>query len=1162
MTQPRTDVRTSRQMPEKGGSRKLSLVQKRALLRKGARKWKFKGVSRRQFLGTAAAGATLAVAPVVEAAHRGRKEGRTLFFNFSHEDHQGYVYYLVLGTQRFRLKKADSSHPALRRASQTNKLLQSLPPGAITHVLENVQLPTDQVLLGYTLKDPDTAAGTWAMSSVVLQVPTSSTSYAYTQARKGLLEGAPLPLSAKRMKYGLPAAVSLQDLMDEQDVLDSTDWAKAMVNVHPEMLSAEPNSAAHIQNNLIDARSTFQLSQQLELAGPAVPQQSATPDDSNNASGWATLVPYTEDDGVTPLKNTSGKNKGLILYDTIWQPHIKTFVAAALKPTSSAVKNDTTLGADVSGGPTSLTADNLNGVIWYRRNGITSVNQSGGALGAAQSSDNVNYTLDNINPYYNGYSASASSSASSGDAKVTLTFSNWYLRWLGLYAQFFDGDKPVPLSSVPQGVSQNSLLDLESGWVYMGILTPEFTIYGIPVSASSYSASFSFPTQVATSATVAASGIGYGSRLAPETEPLGIVLTSIFNLILPAIILAVGVGTQIDVFYKVVALPSATLVAQEFVSAEIGNAEAAVNIIRNSVARWAANPGGPFKIILESFFEWLGPELVAETLQDAIPIVGVILQCLGVAAVVAELTETAVEVALSPKTYAYNLVGTHDLSVTLTPDSTPPQTGFFPSSAATYTVKANFDYGTPHVQTLNMPSGNVHTLPPVVFQAVPLGGSVTVSVAFYTVDGTLVGHGTTTAVNDVSANPTITVSQDKLPITGSTVYMHKQKTTLDARGNHVWACAPAPAAAPTACEANPGNLCSFRNITVSSSGYIGYGWQSYNNAGCASGGAGQLDQMANILFSNDSGGNAQAGYAFTPCALQPGTKLVYDPLGRSGANYYVDLTNGNNLIRQIQLNPPSFTDPRSNNAWGQFNLNSDDLLLHPAGALVSINSNTSRMESLHLPSAAVSDAEAGVSLLANLHGGRGSRPGLFNTPTVSTITSDGVILILESGNNRIHALDLSANPVQHFKSQPTQYFLNFSVTGGSGTQYLDMAVEFSGFIYVLSYSNSVYRLDIYHPDQNGTNPISTTMGFNAAKVTVDYWRNVYSLNYEVLKRPDGSLPANGITEPSISQWLPTTPPPCEGQADVTWQQSKKQQLAAIRSPRRPLRRRDFWRAWV
>ncbi len=44
---------------------------------------------------------------------------------------------------------------------------------------------------------------------------------------------------------------------------------------------------------------------------------------------------------------------------------------------------------------------------------------------------------------------------------------------------------------------------------------------------------------------------------------------------------------------------------------------------------------------------------------------------------------------------------------------------------------------------------------------------------------------------------------------------------------------------------------------------------------------------------------------------------------------------------------------------------------------------------------------------------------------------------------------------------------------------------------------------------------------NADKLTVDLWRNIYSLNYEVLKLPDGSQP--DITEPSISQWVPSAP---------------------------------------
>ncbi len=1123
---------------------------------------KTNGASRREFLGAAAAaGATLALAPHLESAAAPATELRTLFFNFSHEDYEGHTYYLVMGKNRYLLAPASASSQALASARQTNRFVQALPTTAITHVLANVQLPANAVQLSYTIKNPNTTTGTWDMSNMYLYVPQTSVSYAYAMASKGLLAGDSLPLSAKRMKYGLTAATSLQDVFDEQDVVDSTDWAKAMVNVHPEMLSADPNSASHIQNNLISARDTFQLSQQLEAAGPATPQQFAT---ANNSGGWATLVPYTDDDGVTPLKNTTGNNKGLILYNAQWQPSINTFVAGAMKPTSSAVKNDTTLGTDVSAGAESLSATNLTGVIWCRNDGITSVTQSPVAAGALESTPGVNYALSNITPNFNGYSLDANTSVSGDTVTVTLNFTNWYLRWLGLFIQFYDANgKVVPKSKLPPGIGDNNAfgLDTQNSEVFIGTITPEFTIFGIPVQASKNAVTFPFPTSVASSANILASGLGLGSHTHQDTEFFGIVMTSVFNLSLPALLIAFAIGAQVDVCIKTVVIPSVNGALIEFFnSAAGGTAAQFATIFWRALVKGLLNPAGPLKSLLESLAAFLAEAEVTTAFEDAIPIVGAILQAIGALGAEAEIAETACEVVLSPWTYAYSLVGTHDLNVTLNPD--PGDKGGFPAAAATYTVTAIFDNGTPHVQNLKMPGETVKTLPPVVFQGVPLGGNVTVSVAFYTTDGTLVGHGSVTGSNDVSAAPSITITEVQLPITSATIYHHKQKTTLDAQGNHVWACAAAPPvpSAPSFCQSNPGNLCSFRNITVSSLGYLGYGWQSYSTDSCNPGGAGQLDQMANIFISNGSGGNAQNGYAFTPCAIEPGTKLVYDPLGRPGLNYYLDTTNNQNLVRQVQLMPPSFANPHENNAWGKFNLNPDDVLLHPAGALVSINSENSRMESLHLPAAPVSDAEAGVSLLANLHGGLGTRPGLFDAPTVTTITSDGVILILESGNNRIHAVDLASNAVRHFTKQPTPYFLNFSETGGAGTQYLDIAVEFSGLIYVLSSSNSVYRLDIYDPNQTGTNPLSTTMGFNAAKVTVDYWRNVYSLNYEVLKLPNGSLPSNGVTEPSVSQWIPAVPQACDANSSAWRTPVMRQPLLAV-NPRRLLRRRDFWGAW-
>jgi hypothetical protein len=78
-------------------------------------------------------------------------------------------------------------------------------------------------------------------------------------------------------------------------------------------------------------------------------------------------------------------------------------------------------------------------------------------------------------------------------------------------------------------------------------------------------------------------------------------------------------------------------------------------------------------------------------------------------------------------------------------------------------------------------------------------------------------------------------------------------------------------------------------------------------------------------------------------------------------------------------------------------------------------------------------------------------------------------------------------------------------------EYLDIACEPEGFIYVLSYLRpgdeaSKYHLDIYNPD--GTHLARTpktagATGVAAAKITVDHWRTMFTLNYEKLLGPGG-----------------------------------------------------------
>jgi hypothetical protein len=62
---------------------------------------------------------------------------------------------------------------------------------------------------------------------------------------------------------------------------------------------------------------------------------------------------------------------------------------------------------------------------------------------------------------------------------------------------------------------------------------------------------------------------------------------------------------------------------------------------------------------------------------------------------------------------------------------------------------------------------------------------------------------------------------------------------------------------------------------------------------------------------------------------------------------------------------------------------------------------------------------------------------------------------------------------------------------------------------------SDYRLDIYDPEGTEDTYLSRTTGVAAAKMAVDLFGNVFTLNYEPLIGPDG-------VEPSISEWIPST----------------------------------------
>jgi hypothetical protein len=310
-----------------------------------------------------------------------------------------------------------------------------------------------------------------------------------------------------------------------------------------------------------------------------------------------------------------------------------------------------------------------------------------------------------------------------------------------------------------------------------------------------------------------------------------------------------------------------------------------------------------------------------------------------------------------------------------------------------------------------------------------------------------------------------------------------------------------------------------RQATAVQAGYVGYAWQAYSDGviGCVAQGQGQFDQMANLNTSATDGLDYVNSQHI--CGYPPGVQMGYNLLtSKSTPNFYLDTTAG--LIRQVNLDPPGFDGPTSNRSFAALNFDSARCLLHPTGHIVSISGSVHRIEAVKLPATAQPDSVTKASYVARTYSGLGSRAGLMDTPVAAAIAPDGAILVLEHVNNRIQAFDIGGNAVPHFKNQPSPYFLELPAT--IDNIYLDLAVEFTGYLYVMSSdANNVHRLDIYHPTQTANTPLCTTMNLNGARIAVDFWRNLYSLNYEILRLPAGTIP--DFTEPSVSLWIPSVP---------------------------------------
>jgi hypothetical protein len=736
---------------------------------------------------------------------------------------------------------------------------------------------------------------------------------------------------------------------------------------------------------------------------------------------------------------------------------------------------------------------------------------------------------------------------------VELEVKNFWLRWLSAYIDFFSPSGAVVESTAEpfqQGSLDFDIFNLQSapGTVvrsrFVSIVGANSDFLGIPVLPEDTAATplrFDMPPGASVARvsflTLGLGGPGYS--VAPhepgnEFEPLfafGVPcgLTLLFNIGVPAFLLASAVGTDPT------AVASFASVARDKKLWLQLSALIPLSILK-SMKRDDARPflltfGSKLVSLalktLPAFAERLIAYLGLEEAEQAVPIVGWGVKMASISAATAKLGQTVGEVLSSPPLFENSISLTLTTRLTIAHD--PHDPAGFPATATYWVAHASYDGKLGRRLEGELPSALTDPID-VEFQ-VPSGGTGKIDVWFLTDTNWIAGHGTTGDFANLAGaagvlTQSIAITENLVPITATTKYHHRQKLAIS-NGRHVWQAAPNAAPTQTAADlvCDDNGLCDLNGITLSETSAIaGYSWQG-RNATLPVCGAGPTNSPVHVVQNVSFTQRPDDGLKRALCGYRAKPLLAYQLSPRPGQlkplNFYLDPSGaaGGYHLRSVSLDTTPF-DQTSQMSWGQFSQEQNAIAIHPSGYAVGINTQFHKLEILRLPKSPAPDDAVAASVLK---AGRGTRVGLLDTPhAVGVDLSSGAIYVLEGGNGRIQAFDVHGNALARFKGGTSEIRL---LKLENDATYLDMAVESTGLIYVLSFvgdgrNAADYRLDIYDPDSMDDTYLSRTTGVAAGKMAVDLWRNVFTLNYEPIIGPTG-------VEPSLSEWIPSTPDSCD-----------------------------------
>lgn len=1077
------------------------------------------------------------------------RESRTLHFDLSQVPVNGEFTLHIPRSSSDGAKLEFHTSETLVRSQDSNSLLNQIKGQQPTHFVEEVDLPAgdvQRVWITTPTVDGD------AIVAMHIHIPERAFTNLVEKRRRAMMEGRSARIideqSHAKLNYlgikKLRSAANAQTFAEMNAISTPMDAAATVIFHHPEIMSLNPDQAAHVVDVIetLQGTATSCTGENVGLL-KALACNIASQGLPGANRGWMRLVPATGPDGE-PVMGSDGR--------PIIDYQLSDATLEAAQPVVRQVLKQIFNDPDIKGNRAA------------EHPGITVVDGDFAPVASARG-----YEANGINSEFNvvlehpagdrgsnlyGLMFKDQQVLSVAQRTVAVDVQNLYLRFVSAYVQYLqaDGVSPILENGSPVGAKE------------LATIPTNDTVMGVPMLADwnlrRTRLKFDMPKE-ASYAQLQFGTLGLGGEAFDDMALKASIWTMVINIGVPTLLLGLGVGMSSSELMK-------DIWSDPVLMAEIVAIVIELLVLHGVYTGSCRAPLFDIAAIIIWVLLKAIPEFTAKVLgyasrkqmEQSVPFLGWAFKALSISGTLAQLAQTTSEVLSSPARFNNMVSVPMSTTVTIRHD---PDNFAFPAVAKRFVVRATYD-GKVSRQICRTLPGTTQSDPlSVTFANVPMGGTVHIDVWFLSDSNWIAGYAGTGDWSKVpgpdgveqwefTSKPVknlpetasaldLQLKEMLVPIDPQTRYSHKQKLAYHAgTGQHYWVSAPAPTA--TAGNLDPGRsdrLHALNGITVSqTAGMAAYTWRSPGSDVCPGDAAAatSLNYLQNISLTQ------RPDDALKPPACGHGqvTAVAYSLLATLKApnrNFYVDSVYGpyqldrltslayKHHVRAVKLDSMTDTTPWSASAgesWGFFTQCPDAIAVHPSGYVAAINTATSKMEILKLTSPKADDLVGA----AVAHSGEGTMPGHMYQPVAIGVTPDGALLVLELGNNRVQAFDCFGNVNKVFRNAQGDA-TNLLDLQTPGVHYLDMAVErAAGYIYVLFHVGSGYEpmdyyLDIYSPHGEF---ICRTQGLNAARIALDNWRNIYSLNYESFNG------ANNRIEPSVSQWIPSTPPGTDPQA--------------------------------